>query len=66
VLVPAACGQFSQDSIEARIAHLVAGKKALFSSLFDGASDEVQFDSSGSFLARLARVAEPRAASRPS
>jgi hypothetical protein len=49
----------SQNSIEARIAGLVADKKALFSSLFDGSSDEVRFDRSGSFLSQLERVVEP-------
>ena len=49
----------SQGSIEARIAALVADKKALFTSLFDGSSDEVRFDRSGSFLSQLERVVEP-------
>lgn len=49
----------SQCSIEARIAGLVADKKALFSSLFDGSSDEVRFDRSGSFLSQIERVIEP-------
>ncbi|HYD50931.1 MAG TPA: DEAD/DEAH box helicase [Terriglobales bacterium] len=49
----------SQRSIEARIAALVADKKALFKSLFDGSSDEVHFDRSGSFLTQLERVVEP-------
>ncbi len=49
----------SQASIEARIAALVADKKALFSSLFDGSSDEVRFDRSGSFLSQIERVIEP-------
>jgi superfamily II DNA/RNA helicase len=49
----------SQCSIEARIAGLVADKQALFSSLFDGPSDEVRFERSGSFLSRIERVVEP-------
>ena len=49
----------SQCSIEARIAALVADKQALFTSLFDGSSDEVRFDRSGSFLSQLERVVEP-------
>ena len=49
----------SQASIEARIAALVADKKALFTSLFDGSSDEVRFDRSGSFLSRLEKLVEP-------
>ena len=38
---------------------LVSGKKALFTGLFDGDSDEVRFDRSGSFLARLEQIVEP-------
>ena len=49
----------SEASIEARIAALVSGKKALFTGLFDGDSDEVRFDRSGSFLARLEQIVEP-------
>jgi hypothetical protein len=46
----------SQGSIEARIAGLVSDKKALFTGLFDGDSDSVRFDRSGSFLTRLERL----------
>ena len=46
----------SQDSIESRIARLVADKRALFRGLFDGGSDAVRFDRSGSFLASLERL----------
>jgi len=49
----------SQDSIEARIAAVVADKKALFTSLFDGSSDEVHFDRFGSFVSQLERVVDP-------
>jgi superfamily II DNA/RNA helicase len=45
-------------SIEERIAGLVSEKRALFSGLFDGTSDEVRFERSGSFLARLERLVE--------
>lgn len=55
----------TQDSIEARIATLVADKKALFSSLFDGSTDEVCFDRSGSFLTQLERIVEPVAVPEP-
>ena len=41
------------DSIESRIASVVSNKKALFDGLFDGATDHVVFDDSGSFLERL-------------
>ncbi|MBI5628554.1 MAG: SWF/SNF helicase family protein, partial [Candidatus Rokubacteria bacterium] len=49
----------SEACIEARIAALVSGKRALFTGLFDGDSDEVRFDRSGSFLARLEQIVEP-------
>ncbi len=49
----------TEDSIEARIAGLVADKRALFRGLFDGDSDEVSFDRSGSFLSRLEQIVEP-------
>jgi superfamily II DNA or RNA helicase len=55
----------SQGSIEARIASLVADKKALFASLFDGSSDEARFERSGSFLTQLERVVEPAVAAEP-
>jgi SNF2-related domain/Helicase conserved C-terminal domain len=44
------------SGIEARIANLVGDKRALFTGLFDGTSDEVPFDSSGSFLTRVHEV----------
>jgi hypothetical protein len=49
----------TQDSIEARIAGLVADKRALFAGLFDGSSDEIHFERSGSFLSRLEKLVEP-------
>ncbi|MDX2090307.1 MAG: DEAD/DEAH box helicase [Kofleriaceae bacterium] len=49
--------------LEERIAQLVGDKRALFTGLFDGASDEVTFDSSSSFLARVQQLVEPSAAS---
>jgi hypothetical protein len=49
----------SEIGIEARIAGLVSDKRALFSGLFDGASDEVAFERSGSFLSRIERVLAP-------
>jgi superfamily II DNA or RNA helicase len=39
--------------IEDRIAGLVGDKRALFVGLFDGNSDEVPFDSAGSFMSRV-------------
>ncbi len=55
----------SEDCIEARIARLIGDKRALFSGLFDGASNEVRFDRSGSFLAGLQRIFEPLEAPPP-
>ena len=49
----------TEFSIESRIAALVSDKRALFTGLFDGASDEVRFDRSGSFLSRLEKIVEP-------
>jgi hypothetical protein len=51
----------SEGGIEARIADLVADKKALFTGLFDGTTDEVKFDGSGSFLARVEKLLEIQA-----
>ncbi len=51
----------SQPGIEERISFLVGDKKALFSGLFDGQSDEVAFARSGSFLSRLEKVVAPPA-----
>ena len=49
----------SASGIESRIAGLVAGKRALFTGLFDGDRDEVRFERAGSFLSRLETVLEP-------
>jgi len=49
----------STGSIEERIAGLVSDKRALFEGLFDGTTNELQFERSGSFLARLERIIEP-------
>jgi superfamily II DNA or RNA helicase len=48
----------SVGSIEERIASLVSEKKAVFSGLFDGSSDEVRFDRSGRFIAQVERLLE--------
>lgn len=42
--------------IEARVADLVGNKQAAFSGLFDGKSDEVVFESAGSFLSRVEKL----------
>jgi superfamily II DNA or RNA helicase len=49
----------TESSIEARIAGLVADKKAFFSGLFDGDTNEVRFERSSSFLSRLERIIQP-------
>nr|MBA3539226.1 DEAD/DEAH box helicase [Deltaproteobacteria bacterium] len=49
----------ASSGIEARIVSLVGDKQALFSGLFDGTSDEVPFDSAGSFLARVEELTRP-------
>ena len=45
--------------IESRILDLVGSKKALFTGLFDGTSDEVRFERSGSFLSRIEKLVAP-------
>ncbi len=49
----------SEPGIESRIADLVGSKKALFTGLFDGTTDEVTFERSGSFLSRIERMVVP-------
>jgi superfamily II DNA or RNA helicase len=49
----------SEPGIESRIADLVGSKKALFTGLFDGTTDEVVFERSGSFLSRIERIVAP-------
>lgn len=49
----------SAQGIEARIAGVVGDKRALFEGLFDGGSDEVSFERSGSFLSRMDQVLAP-------
>jgi len=46
----------SEGGIESRIALLVGGKQAIFKGLFDGTSDTVSFEQSGSFLSRIEKV----------
>jgi superfamily II DNA or RNA helicase len=48
-----------EQGIEARIADLVGNKQAFFKGLFDGDSDSVKFESSGSFLARVKKLYDP-------
>ena len=49
----------SEEGIEARIATLVAQKKAVFSSLFDGTTDEGRFEGSASCLESVRKIVEP-------
>jgi superfamily II DNA or RNA helicase len=49
----------SEPGIESRIADIVGSKKALFTGLFEGTTDEVMFERSGSFLSRVERVVTP-------
>jgi hypothetical protein len=55
----------SEPGIESRIADLVGSKKALFTGLFDGTSDEVAFERSGSFLSSIERIVTPALAPAP-
>jgi superfamily II DNA or RNA helicase len=47
------------EGIESRIFDLVGNKRALFTGLFDGTSDEVSFERSGTFLNRIEKLVEP-------
>jgi SNF2 family DNA or RNA helicase len=49
----------SEPGIESRIADLVGSKKAVFTGLFDGTTDEVVFERSGTFLSRVERLVAP-------
>jgi SNF2-related domain/Helicase conserved C-terminal domain len=55
----------SEPGIESRIADLVGSKKALFTGLFDGTTDEVAFDRSGGFVSRIERLVEPAISAAP-
>jgi hypothetical protein len=49
----------SEPGIESRISDLVGTKQAFFKGLFDGSTDEVVFERSGSFLSRIEQVVAP-------
>jgi SNF2 family DNA or RNA helicase len=49
----------SEPGIESRIAELVGSKRALFTGLFGGTTDEVAFERAGSFLSRIERIIAP-------
>jgi hypothetical protein len=50
------------SGIEDRIAGLVSDKRALFTGLFDGTSDEVPFDAAGSFMRQVQELVRPASA----
>ena len=49
----------NEYGIESRISTLVGVKQALFSGVFDGTTDEVRFESAGSFASRVERLVDP-------
>lgn len=49
----------SEPGIESRTSDLVGTKQAFFTGLFDGTTDEVAFERSGSFLSRIEQVVAP-------
>lgn len=49
----------TEEGIEGRIARLVAQKKAVFTTLFDGTTNEVTFDGNDSFLEGVRRLIGP-------
>jgi superfamily II DNA or RNA helicase len=49
----------SEPSIEARIFGIVASKKAFFSGLFDGTTNEVAFDGASGFVSRIEKLIDP-------
>ena len=55
----------SEPGIESRIAELVGSKQALFTGLFDGTTDAVVFERSGSFLSRIERIVVPAISPTP-
>lgn len=49
----------TEEGIESRIFTLIAQKKAVFTSLFDGTTDQVRFEESSSFLDGMKKLIEP-------
>jgi hypothetical protein len=49
----------ADEGIEGRIAQVISQKKAVFSSLFDGTSDEVLWDGESSFLESVKKLVDP-------
>jgi hypothetical protein len=48
----------SEYGIESRIANVVGTKQALFAGLFDGTTDQIQFESGASFLTSVERLVQ--------
>jgi len=48
----------SEQGIEARIADIISDKQALFTGLFDGTSNELEFTGSGRFLDKVEQLVE--------
>ncbi|MBI4485655.1 MAG: hypothetical protein HY655_06550 [Acidobacteria bacterium] len=55
----------SEPGIESRIADLVGSKQAFFTGLFDGKTDAVTLERSGSFLSRIERIVAPAISPAP-
>jgi hypothetical protein len=49
----------SEPGIESRISDLVGTKRAFFTGLFDGTTDEVTFERSANFLSRIEQIVAP-------
>lgn len=49
----------TEDGIEGRIAKLLEHKQALFSTLFDGTSDEISFEGQASFVESVKHLVDP-------
>ncbi len=52
----------NEQGIESRIAGLVGSKQAFFKGLFDGESDSIRFEQTGSFLSRVEKLYDGTAA----
>jgi len=55
----------SQQCIEERIAGIVSDKRALFKGVFEGSSDQIDFERSSSFMTLLERLIEPPSVQAP-
>ena len=50
-----------EQGIESRISAIVGTKQAFFKGLFDGESDSIRFEQSGSFMSRVQKLVDPAA-----